>query len=119
MRSSAPAIETTIALTRAAARLVGPPSSAAWSPDLARRSPTSPRFNRGRRPAAGEQTRLFASCQNDVIVPWPNEKVPDPQFPAKATVAEEGARALPGLSGESRSGDATASGSARSSTPAT
>jgi len=63
------------------------------------------RFNRGSVPF-GEQTRLFASCQNAIIVPWSNAKVPDQQFPAKATVAEEGARALPGLSGESRSGDA-------------
>jgi len=105
LRSSVPALDASIPLARQLRGLVGRPELGGLVSDLHAATPDLVRFNRGSVPL-GEQTRLFASCQNDVIVPWSNEKVPDAQFPAKATVAEEGARALPGLSGESRSGDA-------------
>jgi phospholipid/cholesterol/gamma-HCH transport system substrate-binding protein len=105
LRSSVPALDASIPLTRELRGLVGRPELGRLVSDLRAATPDLVRFNRGSVPF-GEQTRLFASCQNDIIVPWSNAKVPDQQFPAKATVAEEGARALPGLSGESRSGDA-------------
>jgi virulence factor Mce-like protein len=105
LRSSVPALDASIPLTRELRGLVGRPELGGLVANLRVALPDLVRFNKGSVPL-GEQTRLFASCQNDVLVPWSNEKVPDRQFPAKATVAEEGARALPGLAGESRSGDA-------------
>jgi phospholipid/cholesterol/gamma-HCH transport system substrate-binding protein len=62
------------------------------------------------------QSRSLASCFNQVIIPWSNSTVPDPNFPPPtvtdgagthpATVAEETGYGLVGIGGESRSGDA-------------
>ena len=52
------------------------------------------------------QVRRAASCQNTVIHPWSMDTVPDKQFPAQGKVYEEAPKPLPGLAGESRSGDA-------------
>ena len=59
-----------------------------------------------RTPALLEQLRLSAGCENDVLHAWSNDTVPDPNFPASGPVYEEAPKPLPGLSGESRSGDA-------------
>jgi len=55
-----------------------------------------------------EQTRLLASCQNKVILPFSKTPIPDPDFPASSgeSFSEESPRALVGLSGESRMHDA-------------
>jgi phospholipid/cholesterol/gamma-HCH transport system substrate-binding protein len=55
------------------------------------------------------QVRRAASCQNSVIHPWSMDTVPDKQFPAQGKVYEEAPKPLPGLAGESRSGDANGS----------
>jgi phospholipid/cholesterol/gamma-HCH transport system substrate-binding protein len=55
------------------------------------------------------QVRRAASCQNSVIHPWSMDTVPDEQFPAQGKVYEEAPKPLPGLAGESRSGDANGS----------
>jgi hypothetical protein len=99
-----PALDAGVPLARQLRGLVSRPELGGLARQLRAATPDLVRFNQANVPL-GEQTRQFASCQNEVIVPWSNEKVPDKQFPAKATIAEEGARALPGLSGESRSGD--------------
>jgi len=52
------------------------------------------------------QVRRAASCQTEVIHPWSVDTVPDKQFPAQGKVFEEAPKPLPGLAGESRSGDA-------------
>jgi phospholipid/cholesterol/gamma-HCH transport system substrate-binding protein len=52
------------------------------------------------------EVRRAASCQNEVILPWTRDTVPDEQFPAQGRVFEEMPKPLPGLAGESRSGDA-------------
>jgi phospholipid/cholesterol/gamma-HCH transport system substrate-binding protein len=52
------------------------------------------------------QVRSAASCQNEVILPWSRDTVPDEHFPAEGRVFEEMPKPLPGLAGESRSGDA-------------
>jgi phospholipid/cholesterol/gamma-HCH transport system substrate-binding protein len=52
------------------------------------------------------QVRRAASCQNEVIHPWSIDTVEDKQFPAQGKVYEEAPKPLPGLAGESRSGDA-------------
>jgi phospholipid/cholesterol/gamma-HCH transport system substrate-binding protein len=52
------------------------------------------------------QVRRAASCQTQVLEPWAQDTVPDAQFPAHGKVFEEAPKPLPGLAGESRSGDA-------------
>ncbi len=52
------------------------------------------------------QVRRAASCQTSVLEPWATDTVPDKQFPAQGKVFEEAPKPLPGLAGESRSGDA-------------
>jgi virulence factor Mce-like protein len=53
-----------------------------------------------------EQVRLSSSCENEVLSPWSNDRVRDPNFPASGPVYEEAPKPLPALSGESRNGDA-------------
>jgi len=52
------------------------------------------------------QVRRAASCETEVIHPWSMDTVEDKQFPAEGKVYEEAPKPLPGLAGESRSGDA-------------
>jgi hypothetical protein len=41
-----------------------------------------------------------------VVLPWLNDKIEDPAFPATGRVSQELPMGLPGVAGESRSGDA-------------
>ena len=53
-----------------------------------------------------QQVRAASSCQNEVVLPWSKDTIEDKAFPAKGPVYEEATKPLPGLAGESRSGDA-------------
>jgi phospholipid/cholesterol/gamma-HCH transport system substrate-binding protein len=53
-----------------------------------------------------ERVRLAASCENEVLHEWSNDRLEDPNFPATGKVYETAPKPLPGLSGESRNGDA-------------
>ena len=53
-----------------------------------------------------KELRLLSSCSNNVIVPWRNDKIEDPNFPASGPVYQEQVKWLPGIAGESRSFDA-------------
>ncbi len=50
--------------------------------------------------------RPFASCLNEVVIPWQNDTVPAQGHPATGRVYQEGAYGFVGIGGESRSGDA-------------
>ena len=52
------------------------------------------------------QSRALSSCFNQVVIPWSNDTVFDPNFPAQGKVYEETGYGLTGINGESRSGDA-------------
>jgi phospholipid/cholesterol/gamma-HCH transport system substrate-binding protein len=52
------------------------------------------------------QVRAASSCENEVIEPYSHDQVVDPNFPAVGPVFEEAPKSLPGVAGESRSGDA-------------
>ena len=54
----------------------------------------------------GKESRRLSSCQNEVVIPWSQSKVGDKAFPALGPVYQEAPKVLPGLAGESRSGDA-------------
>ena len=67
-------------------------------PDLARLSRrTIPFLN---------ESRSLSSCFNEVVIPWSNMTVDDPETPATGKVFEELGYGLTGISSESRSGDA-------------
>jgi hypothetical protein len=54
------------------------------------------------------QTRLLASCQSNVLVPFSKTPIPDPDFPNNSNQPffKQSPRALVGLAGESRIADA-------------
>jgi phospholipid/cholesterol/gamma-HCH transport system substrate-binding protein len=51
------------------------------------------------------EVRRNSSCVNEVILPWSHDTIEDPNFPAVGPIFEETPKPLPGLAGESRSGD--------------
>ncbi len=50
------------------------------------------------------QSRALSSCFNQVIIPWSNSNVNDPDFPSPK-IYQDTAYGLEGISGESRTGD--------------
>ncbi|MEA2138203.1 MAG: phospholipid/cholesterol/gamma-HCH transport system substrate-binding protein [Solirubrobacteraceae bacterium] len=57
-------------------------------------------------PGVLEQLRLLASCANEVLVPFGNDKLVDAAFPTHGPIYQEFPKFLPNLAGESRSFDA-------------
>jgi hypothetical protein len=53
-----------------------------------------------------EEVRAASSCQNQVVLPWSQDRIDDKAFPSLGPVYQEATKPLPGLAGESRSGDA-------------
>jgi virulence factor Mce-like protein len=105
VRSSTPALEAGVPLARELRGALGKEELGGLSRELSDITPPLARLNRASVPLA-EQGRALASCQNDVVVPISDSKVPDKNFPPVGTMHEEQAQVLPGLAGESRSGDA-------------
>lgn len=62
-------------------------------------------LNTGGVPLA-EQQRAFSSCSYNVISPWQEDEIKDPNFKSAGKVFEEGVKWLPGIAGESRNFDA-------------
>lgn len=73
--------------------------------DLRRATPPLAALVRDSEPLLG-QTRRLASCANEILIPFTNETVEDPDTPANGRIFEEAGYGLVGISGESRSGDA-------------
>jgi phospholipid/cholesterol/gamma-HCH transport system substrate-binding protein len=57
-------------------------------------------------PSVLSELRLLASCANEVLVPFGNDKLIDEAFPSNGPVYQELPKFLPNLAGESRSFDA-------------
>jgi phospholipid/cholesterol/gamma-HCH transport system substrate-binding protein len=104
-RSSLPAIKASLPFVRQARRLIAPSELRGLTADLRPLVPNLARLNKNLVPLY-EQVRSASSCQNEVVLPWSHQTVPDPNFPATGQVFQEGVSGLPGLAGESRSGDA-------------
>ena len=105
VRESNETIDVSLPFLRQARRLV----SRAELRGLARElRPTAPALARltQRTPALYERVRAASGCENDVLHGWSNDRLSDPNFPATGKVFEEAPKPLPGLSGESRNGDA-------------
>jgi virulence factor Mce-like protein len=105
VRSSEPAIAALRPFVRELRRLVGRTELRGLTAELAGATPGLTGLAREGVPLLGE-LRPFASCLNEVLVPWGNDTVPDPNFPAAGPVHQTTVKWLPGLAGESRSGDA-------------
>jgi virulence factor Mce-like protein len=105
VRSSGPAIDASMPFVRQLRGLVQPSELRGLSRDLRPTVPSLARLSDASVPLY-QETRLAASCQNEVILPWTKDTIPDKTFPATGNVYEESTKPLPGLAGESRSGDA-------------
>ena len=105
VRNSLPAINASIPLVAQLRGLVSKPELRGLVSDLRPTVPQLARLTTGTIPLY-EQTRAAASCQNSVILPWSQDTVKDPHFASSGPVYQEAVKPLPGLAGESRSGDA-------------
>ena len=106
-RSSSPTLDVQIPFITQARRLVSRAELRGLVADLRPTVPDLARLNRNQTESL-EQTRLLASCQSNVILPFSTTPIPDPDFPDSSGEAfyEESPRALVGLAGESRIHDA-------------
>jgi hypothetical protein len=105
VRSSRPAIAAATPFTRELRGLVRPAELRGLTADLRPAVPGLARLNDRTTPLLRE-VRAASSCQNEVILPWSRDRIEDRVFPAVGPVYQEQTRFLPGIAGESRSGDA-------------
>jgi phospholipid/cholesterol/gamma-HCH transport system substrate-binding protein len=105
VRSSRPALEAQLPFVRQMRRLVSRPELQGLTNDLRPLVPNLVELNRGG-VALQHQQRDLSSCQNRVIIPWQEEKIPDPNFESAGAIYQEGSKQFVGLGAESRSFDA-------------
>ena len=109
VRSSGPTIDATIPFVRELRGLVSQPELRGLVSDLRPTIPALARLNRDTIPFL-EQNRQLSSCTNSVLLPFVKDPIPDPDFAAEGGSGEPfykvSNRALVGLAGESRVGDA-------------
>jgi virulence factor Mce-like protein len=105
VRSSGPALDASIPLAKQLRGLVSKGELRGLTADLVPIVPNLARLNQASIPLY-EQVSLASNCQNEVIIPWTQDKIVDETFPATGKVYEESTKPLGGLAGESRSGDA-------------
>ncbi|HWH44830.1 MAG TPA: MlaD family protein [Thermoleophilaceae bacterium] len=105
VRESGRTVDVAFPFLRQARRLVSPSELRGLAGEL---RPAAPRLARltSRTPALYEELRAAASCENEVLHEWSNDRIPDERFPPGGRVFEEAPKPLPGLAGESRNGDA-------------
>jgi hypothetical protein len=105
VRSSAPTLRANLPLVRQLRGLLSRPELRGLMADLRPAVPQLARLTSRSVPLM-EQTRAASSCQNEVILPWSRDRIEDKTFPVTGPVYEDSLKALPGLAGESRTGDA-------------
>ncbi len=105
IRSSGPALDASLPFARQVRGLVRASELRGLSRDLRPVVPSLTRLSKLTVPLLG-QTALASSCQNEVILPWTKDTIQDEDFPAVGPVFQDSVKNLPGLAGESRSGDA-------------
>ena len=105
--SSGPTIDASMPFIRQARMLVGDDELKGLAADLRSAIPDLVDLQKG---SIGffEQTRLLSSCQNEVLLPFATEPIPEPAFPDNTgePFYKQASRGLVGLSGESRTADA-------------
>jgi ABC-type transporter Mla subunit MlaD len=105
VRSSGPNLDATLPFVKQMRGLVSQPELRGLVADLKPLVPNLVELNRGGI-ALQEEQRLLSSCQNNVVNPWQNDTIQDPNFPSNGPVYQDGIKWLPGIAGESRSFDA-------------
>jgi ABC-type transporter Mla subunit MlaD len=105
VRSSGPAIDATLPLARQLRGLVSKPELRGLVADLGPVVPQLANLNKETVPLF-QQTGAASRCQNEVVLPWSKDTLQDPVFPATGPVYKDSVKVLPGLAGESRTGDA-------------
>lgn len=105
VRSTGPAIDASLPFVRQVRDLVQPSELRGLARDLRVTVPSLARLTKSQVPFS-RQIREQASCATTVLLPWGRDTIEDKQFPATGPVFQEFAKPLPGLAGESRSGDA-------------
>jgi phospholipid/cholesterol/gamma-HCH transport system substrate-binding protein len=104
-RSSGPALDASTPLLQQLRGLVSKPELQGLVRDLRPTVPSLVNLNQASVPLY-EQVRLASSCQTNTVLPWSNDTIQDPVFPAVGPVYVESTKPFGGLAGESRSGDA-------------
>jgi virulence factor Mce-like protein len=105
VRSSGEALDAQVPLLRELRGLVQESELRGLARDLRPTVPALAQMNKATLPLL-EQLRLLSSCQNEVALPFSQDKIEDPDFPAIGPVYQEQTKPLIGLAGESRSFDA-------------
>lgn len=105
VRSTGPTARALLPLLRQLRGLVSEDELRGLSEDLREATPNLAALARESVPML-EQLRLVGSCSTNVLTPFGNSTVGDPNYPAKGPAHVELAQALSGLAGESRSFDA-------------
>ena len=104
-RSSKPTLEAQLPFVKQLRGLVSQPELRGLVSDLRPVVPNLVKLNT-EGVALQEQQRLLSSCGTEVVQPWQETTVPDPNFPSAGPVYQEAAKTFTGLAGESRSFDA-------------
>ena len=115
-RAASPALDAQIPLVRQLRALVSKDELQGLAADLRRAVPDIVKFNRGSTKTF-RYTRALSACQNNVLVPFAHEPIPDPDFDTDNPEDdnsgepwfEQQQRAFVGLAGESRLFDANSS----------
>jgi phospholipid/cholesterol/gamma-HCH transport system substrate-binding protein len=114
VKSSGPTIDASMPFLRQARLLVRPQELQGLARDLRAAIPDLARVNHATIPLLNNQ-RALSACTSNVLVPFANTPIPDPDFAGKPgydggqnnqPFKKEAPRGLVGLSGESRTGDA-------------
>jgi phospholipid/cholesterol/gamma-HCH transport system substrate-binding protein len=105
VRSTDTTLDAAVPFVRQVRGLVSEPELRGLSRDLRPVVPPLTALEKGSVPL-NEQVRAASSCQNEVVLPWSRDRIEDKAFPSLGPVYEEATKPLPGLAGESRSGDA-------------
>ena len=115
-RAASPALDAQIPLVRQLRQLVSQDELQGLANDLRRALPDIVKFNQGSTKTF-RYTRALSSCQNNVLVPFAKEPIPDPDFASDNPDDDNSGepwfkqqqRAFVGLAGESRLFDANSS----------
>jgi hypothetical protein len=105
VRSSGPALDATLPFVKQMRGFVRPSELQSLARDLRPTVPPLVELNKGGLNLQ-EQTRLAGSCNVNVLTPWNEETVPDPNFKPAGPIYQEASKQFVGLGGESRSFDA-------------
>jgi virulence factor Mce-like protein len=106
VKSSGPTIDASMPFVTQARKLVSQQELKGLTQDLEVTIPPLAKLNHDAIPLLDE-TRQLSACQNNVLLPFANSKIPDPDFPNNSgTFYQQVSRTLPGLAGESRITDA-------------